>query len=68
MPPTYTFCTQASEVTGVFLQTYNDKKTSDVDANPHGPALVRLSWIRILIGIGNADPEQEAWKLNKIKK
>jgi hypothetical protein len=35
-----------------------------VDPEPHGSALIWLSWI--WIRIGNADPDPGAWKYNKI--
>jgi hypothetical protein len=40
------------------------------DLDPHGSLLLKLSWNRILIRIGNADPDldPEAMKLNKINK
>jgi hypothetical protein len=40
--------------------------TSVVDPDPHGSALIWLSWI--CIRIGNADPDSGAWKMEIDKK
>jgi hypothetical protein len=38
------------------------------ETEPHWSASIWLSWIRIQIFIGNADPDPGTWKLNKINK
>ncbi len=42
--------------------------SSVVDPDPHGSALIGLSWIRIRIGNADLDPDPGAWKLAKINK
>jgi hypothetical protein len=42
--------------------------SSVVDPDPHVSAFIWLSWIRIWIRTGNADPDPRARKLNEINK
>jgi hypothetical protein len=37
--------------------------SSVLDPDPHGSALIWLSWIRIRIGNADPDPDRGAWKL-----
>jgi hypothetical protein len=39
-----------------------------MDPEPHDTALSWLSWIRILIRMGNAGPEKGGWKWKKNNK
>ena len=49
---------------------YVETSVVDPDKDPHGSALISLSWIRNRISVGNADldPDPGAWKSTKDNK